>query len=64
MLNLTYAEEIRSKIEDNRTYREFSHYGANYSTPDDYGTAHISIVAPNGDAISVTSTINRMYVGP
>lgn len=56
-----YAQQIRSQIEDNRTYQDYKHYGANFSLPDDHGTAHISIMAPNGDAISLTTTINTMY---
>ena len=29
-----------------------------FLTQEDAGTAHLSILGPNGDAISVTSTIN------
>lgn len=60
MLNLDYAAEIRSKIEDDRTYEDYKHYGANFSIPDDHGTAHISVIAPNGDAVAVTTTINNL----
>lgn len=59
--NLTspdYAAAIRSMIQDDRTYDDPKHYGANTSLLEDHGTAHISILAPNGDAVSVTSTIN------
>ncbi|XP_037030020.1 glutathione hydrolase 1 proenzyme-like isoform X2 [Bradysia coprophila] len=60
MLDPDYAQDIRSKIEDDRTYQNYEHYGANFSVPDDHGTAHISVVAPNGDAIAVTTTINTI----
>lgn len=60
MLNVDYAEKIRSKIEDSRTYQDFAHYGANFSVPDDHGTIHISLIAPNGDAVSVTASINTL----
>lgn len=61
MLDINYANEIRSKIEDDRTYQEFEHYGAKFSVPDDHGTIHISVIAPNGDAVAVTSSINTPY---
>lgn len=40
------------------TWQDPTHYGAEVEVPDDHGTAHISVLAPNGDAVSVTSTIN------
>ncbi|KAJ6638687.1 Scoloptoxin SSD14 [Pseudolycoriella hygida] len=60
MLGADFAQEIRSQIEDDRTYQTYEHYGANFSIPDDHGTAHISIIAPNGDAVALTSTINTI----
>lgn len=59
---MAYAEGIRSKIFDNMTFQDPEYYGANYSLVEDHGTAHINVLAPNGDAIAVTSTINLMYV--
>ncbi|XP_030763762.1 glutathione hydrolase 1 proenzyme-like isoform X2 [Sitophilus oryzae] len=62
--NLTsksYAKDIRSKIFDDRTSQDPTYYGAKASLVEDHGTAHISILAPNGDAISVTSTINYVF---
>lgn len=58
--NLTseaYATVIRNEIQDDVTFEDASHYGANVSSVEDHGTAHISILASNGDAVSVTSTI-------
>lgn len=53
-----YGNEIRHNISDSRTYTDPGYYGAvNYSV-DDHGTAHVSIIAPNGDAASITSTVN------
>lgn len=61
--NLTsadYAAHIRSKIMDNATYSDFEHYGAEFANVPDQGTAHVSILAANGDAVSATSTINYL----
>ena len=53
-----FAAEIRGLIDDTQTFNSTEHYGANYSVQGDGGTAHSSIVAPNGDVISMTGTIN------
>ncbi|XP_050701695.1 scoloptoxin SSD14-like isoform X3 [Eriocheir sinensis] len=63
--NLTsdaYANSIWSQIYDNQTFQDPEHYGAVTAAKDNHGTAHFSLVAPNGDAVSVTSTIN-LYFG-
>ena len=43
---------------DTMTVDDPSEYGAVYYSPTDHGTAHISVLAANGDAVSATSTIN------
>jgi gamma-glutamyltranspeptidase / glutathione hydrolase / leukotriene-C4 hydrolase len=58
MTSREYIDAIRSQIDDARTYADFAHYGAYTENKEDHGTAHISVLAPNGDAIAVTSTIN------
>lgn len=60
LTDVKYAEYIRSLIKDENTYDDYGHYGANFSQLEDHGTANINIVAPNGDAVSVTSTINNV----
>uniref|UniRef100_A0AAR5PM46 Gamma-glutamyltransferase n=1 Tax=Dendroctonus ponderosae TaxID=77166 RepID=A0AAR5PM46_DENPD len=62
--NLTsqeYAHNIRSKIMDNTTFQDPKHYGAVFYDKGDHGTAHISIIDQNGDAISITSSINLFF---
>lgn len=63
--NLTskdYANEIRTKIVDTKTWNDPEHYGASVGGGvDDHGTSHLSVLAPNGDAVSVTSTINYYF---
>lgn len=61
MRNLTsvdYANEIRKLIKDDVTSQDFEYYGAKYENRKDHGTAHISILMPNGDAIGATASIN------
>uniref|UniRef100_A0A182Q6K4 Gamma-glutamyltransferase n=1 Tax=Anopheles farauti TaxID=69004 RepID=A0A182Q6K4_9DIPT len=53
-----YAEYIAETIHDARTNADYAHYGAEFATEQDLGTAHVSVLAPNGDAVAVTSTIN------
>lgn len=55
-----FADSIRARINDNMTYQDYEHYGGAYANVPDHGTAQISILTANGDAISVTSTINNM----
>lgn len=57
LTSLEYAKEIRKLIDDTKTHN-IEYYGGHFATPEDHGTAQISILAPNGDAISVTGTIN------
>ena len=60
--NLTsdnYAHQTFMKINDSFTVNNASYYGADFYTPEDHGTTHLSVLAPNGDAVAVTSTINR-----
>jgi gamma-glutamyltranspeptidase / glutathione hydrolase / leukotriene-C4 hydrolase len=56
--SLEHAEMIRQRIDDEKTYNDYTHYGANTTNVEDHGTGHISIMAANGDAVSLTSTIN------
>ncbi|KAL0124727.1 hypothetical protein PUN28_006527 [Cardiocondyla obscurior] len=63
--NLTsksFARAIRQKIDDTKTWQNPEHYGCPaYANVEDHGTAHVSVLAPNGDAVSATSTINYYF---
>lgn len=55
-----YADDIRGQIDDEQTSNDTLHYGASFTVEEDHGTAHVSIIAPNGDAVAITGTINYM----
>ena len=58
MLNQTTGDRLRHKIWGNMTHDNVSYYAQSFSDAD-YGTTHVAVLAPNGDAVSVTTTINR-----
>ena len=60
MRNLTsdeYAEYTRSRITDDMTH-DVEYYDPAFELVEDSGTAHASILAADGSAVSVTGTIN------
>ncbi|KAL1428272.1 hypothetical protein MTO96_002668 [Rhipicephalus appendiculatus] len=60
MLSRDYANSLRSKISDIETH-EPSFYEPATHMNEDKGTAHVNVLAPNGDAVSATSTVNRYF---
>ena len=49
---------MRSNINDNTTYN-YTHYIKNRQyNPSSHGTIHLCVYAENGDALSLTSSIN------
>ncbi|CAH2295431.1 gamma-glutamyltranspeptidase 1 [Pelobates cultripes] len=61
--NLTsdaYASELRGKITD--TTHPSDYYDPEFYLPENHGTAHLSVVDEDGNAVSATSTIN-LYFG-
>lgn len=62
LTSIDYAKMIRSKIKTNETNNDPKYYGVNMTIPEDSGTSHVSVLAPDGSAVSVTSTINQVYV--
>uniref|UniRef100_A0A1I8P187 Gamma-glutamyltransferase n=2 Tax=Stomoxys calcitrans TaxID=35570 RepID=A0A1I8P187_STOCA len=56
-----FAAETRHLIFDNKTFEDLSYYGANFTIEEDHGTANMAVLAANGDAITVTSTVNNYF---
>ncbi|KAM3965294.1 glutathione hydrolase 1 proenzyme [Aphomia sociella] len=56
-----YGTSIRLRINDTMTSNDTATYGATQYNQPDSGTAHISIIGTNGDAVSVTSSVNYYY---
>ncbi|XP_013413015.1 glutathione hydrolase 1 proenzyme isoform X1 [Lingula anatina] len=61
MTSLEFGDHIRSLITDNTTHGT-AYYGPTFYDRMTEGTSHLSVLAGNGDAVSVTSTIN-LYLG-
>lgn len=58
LLSREFATELRGRLEEYKTFEDPRQYGAEFALTSDAGTAHISIIGPDGDAVSLTSTIN------
>lgn len=61
LLSKDFAQAIRSTIYDDKTFNNMDYYGANFTNEEDHGTANTAVIAENGDAITVTSTINNYF---
>lgn len=59
MASPEFGEQIRKQIADNETSSEPAHYGGKFNVVNNKGTSQVAILAPNGDAISITSSINK-----
>ncbi|VDK32419.1 unnamed protein product [Taenia asiatica] len=60
MMTLPGADEIAANITDTGTHN-LSFYGSIFSSMADVGTSHVSIIGPEGDGLSITSTINTPF---
>lgn len=61
MLDQNLGDELRQKIQYDGTHHNVSYYAEHFSH-EDHGTTHISVLAKNGDAVAVTTSINLRLV--
>lgn len=57
MITGDFAAKLRRRLDRKQTHN-VSYYTDTVSRGEEFGTAHMSVLAPDGDAVSVTSTIN------
>lgn len=58
MISQSFAQSMQQRIKDKAQPKEY--YGLSGGLINDEGTGHLSIVGPNGDAVSLTTSINSI----
>ncbi|KAK9510680.1 hypothetical protein O3M35_005416 [Rhynocoris fuscipes] len=62
MTSNEFINEVRRRVgKVSRTSNNATKYGGRFSMANDRGTINIVVLAPNGDAVSATSTINTLF---
>ncbi|XP_017012911.2 scoloptoxin SSD14 isoform X5 [Drosophila takahashii] len=57
-----FGDQNRAKINDSHVLKDAEAYGASVASNDDPdGTSNLVVLAPNGDAVAVTSSINSYF---
>ncbi|KAH3791002.1 hypothetical protein DPMN_006824 [Dreissena polymorpha] len=60
MTDPSFGYARRKQIDDSRTFGS-DYYHPIFDSPwNDHGTAHLSVLGPDGDAVSITSTVNLL----
>jgi len=57
MISESFADHIRSQINDDTAKKDSLDLDS--AAHDDYGTSHLSVIAEDGSAVAVTSSINE-----
>jgi len=61
MTSREYAASIRARIDDSTTHN-VSYYDPTFDYEPDHGTTHLNVLARDGAAVAMTSTINFLSV--
>ncbi|XP_069133318.1 glutathione hydrolase 1 proenzyme-like isoform X2 [Argopecten irradians] len=61
MISDSYASFLRKRRLDLTRTHNWSYYANKTDPPTDHGTAHVSVLSPDGSAVSVTSSINFYF---
>jgi len=56
-----WVKTIKSKINDFQTNQDPEFYGAKTTFEEDHGTCHHCFLSPEGDAVSVTASVNLIW---
>lgn len=56
-----FIQHVREGIQDNKTWNDPTHYGGDFTEPNNMGTSNLAVLAENGDAAIATSTINMEF---
>ncbi|KAH3790999.1 hypothetical protein DPMN_169208 [Dreissena polymorpha] len=62
MTHPSFGFTHKQQIDDSRTFGSDYYKPIFHSAWEDHGTAHLSVIGPNGDAVSITSTTNLRQV--
>ena len=57
MMSKEYSDAIREDITDSQTH-PIEYYSPSFDSVEDSGTSHLSVLSPDGGAVSLTSSIN------
>ncbi|XP_078664724.1 glutathione hydrolase 1 proenzyme-like [Branchiostoma floridae x Branchiostoma belcheri] len=55
------AKKLRGKIDDTQAFTSPDHYGPFYTLGDDKGAGHVSVIGPELDMVSISSSLHDLF---